>query len=403
MADQDEAKENTVRKLIHRVGRIGAAVGAATLLAGCGLSSVAGPPGGPATGPSVTITQDVPPTALLTVMIGSTSGPALSGLVASTARPNEDVRILQAGTPARTIVASDSPAPSVITMPGQPLAPGGGQTDYQTAQYAKRLQAWRAKHAAEVRDEAARNRENVSVWLTGLGIAQKISRLADPPGDAGSLAAESGLAASALTDLQAEAGNIFGNHRVIVLFCDGLSGGLPVGELTGVDVIVVTSYLPTAAAASAAQADLLGAGAAQAAVVGPEVTAAQLAGLVSAGLSQGAGAGTDSVSAPLLFGNDSFALGPVAIRELKGLLPQLRERGATAVISGFASTPGTAEANYILSYERATAVANFFESNEIPTSSLIIVGHGASDLVGSGASGANRRVLVVIEKSAGGS
>jgi len=387
-----------VRNLIHRVGRIGAAVGAATLLAGCGLSSVAGPPGGPATGPSVTITQDVPPSALLTVMTGSASDPALSGLVASTARPNEDVRILQAGTPPRTIAASDSPAPSAITMPGQPLAPGGGQTDYQTAQYAKRLQAWRTRHAAEVQAEAARTRENVSVWLTGLGIPQKISRLADPPGDEGTLAAESGVAASALAELQAEAGNIFGGRRVIVLFCHELSGGLPVGELTGVDVIVVTSYLPTAAAASAAQADLLGAGAAQAAVVGPEVTAVQLAGLVSADLSRGAGG--DSVSAPVLFANDSFALGPVAIRELAGLLPRLRERGATAVISGFASTPGTAEANYVLSYERATVVANFFESNGIPTFALIIVGHGASDVVGSGASGANRRVLVVIEESA---
>ncbi len=309
---QDEARENTVRNLIHWVGRSGAAVGAAAMLAGCGLSTVAGPPGGPATGPSVTITQDVPLSALLTVTPGSGSGPALSGLVASTARPNEDVRILQAGTPARTIVASDSPAPSAITMPGQPLAPGGDQTDYQAAQYAKRLQAWRARHAAEVRAEAAMARENVSVWLTGLRIPQKISRLADPPGDEGSLAAESGVAASALADLQAEAGNVFGGHRVIVLFCDDLSGGLPAGELTGVDVIVVTSHLQTAAAASAAQADLLGAGAAQAAVVGPEVTAAQLAGLVSADLSRGAGA--DSVSAPVLFANDSFALGPVAIR-----------------------------------------------------------------------------------------
>ena len=387
--------------LIHRVGRVGAAVGAATLLAACGLSRVAGPPGGPATGLSVTITQDVPPSALLTVMTGPASGPALSGLVASTARPNEDVRILQSGTPARTIVASDSAAPSAITMPGQPPTPGGSQTDYQTAQYAKRLQAWRAKHAAEMRAEAARTRENVSVWLTGLRIPQKISRITDPPGDKGSLTAESGAAASALADLQVEAGNIFGGHRVIVLFCDDLSGGLPAGELTGVDVIVVTSYLPTAAAASAAQADLLGAGAAQAAVVGPEVTAAQLAGLVSVGLSRGAGG--DSVSAPVLFANDSFALGPVAIRELKGLLPRLRERGATAVISGFASTPGTAEGNYFLSYERATVVANFFESNGIPTSSLIIVGHGTSDVVGSGASGANRRVIVVIEESASGS
>ena len=40
----------------------------------------------------------------------------------------------------------------------------------------------------------------------------------------------------------------------------------------------------------------------------------------------------------------------------------------TAVINGFASTPGTAEANYILSFERATAVARFLEANGIPES-----------------------------------
>ena len=390
-----------MRNVIHRVSRIVGAAVAATLLAWLRALSVGGPPGGPATGPQVTITQHVPPSALLTVMTGSASGPALSGLVASTARPNEDVRILDAGTPATTIAASDSPAPSAITMPGQPLAPGGGQTDYQTAQYAKRLQAWQARHAAEVQAEVARTRENVSVWLTGLGLPQKVSRLADAPGGEGSLAAESGVAASALAGLEEGAGNIFGYHRVIVLFCDDLSGGLPAGELTGVDVIVVTSYLPTAAAASAAQADLLGAGAAQAAVVGPEVTAAQLAGLVSAGLSQGAM--NDSVSAPVLFGNDSYALGPAAISVLEELLPKLRERGVTAVINGYASTPGTAEVNYILSFQRATAVARFLETNGIPESSLIIVGHGATDVVGAGTSGANRRVLVVIEKLSGGS
>jgi OmpA-OmpF porin, OOP family len=142
-------------------------------------------------------------------------------------------------------------------------------------------------------------------------------------------------------------------------------------------------------------------GAAQAAVVGPEVTAAQLDGLVSADLSQGAM--SDSVSAPVLFGNDSYALGPTAISVLEELLPKLREAGVTAVINGFASTPGTAEANYILSFQRATAVARFLEANGIPESSLIIVGHGATDVVGSGTSDANRRVLVVIEKPSGGS
>ena len=286
--------------------------------------------------------------------------------MASTARPNEDVRILQAGTPASDDRRVRLPRAVGDHHAGPPLAPGGGQTDYQTAQYAKRLKAWQAKHAAEVRAEAAQTRDE------GLGLAdrawdpaedQQLGRSARRPGLAWPPRAR--VAASALAGLEEEAGNIFGRHRVIVLFCDDLSGGLPAGELTGVDVIVVTSYLPTAAAASAAQADLLGAGAAQAAVVGPEVTAAQLAGLVSADLSRGRG--------------ERFGLGAGAVRqrqlraragwrsgELKGLLPRLRKPGATAVINGFASTPGTAEANYILSYQRATAVARFLETNGHP-------------------------------------
>ena len=385
-----------MRNLIHRVGLIGAAA-AATLLAGCNLSNPASSPGGSASGPSVTVTQDVAATALLTVMNGPASGPALSRLVASTARPNEDIRILQAGTPARTIVASDSPAPPAIVLPGQPRPPGGGQTDYQMAQYAKRQKAWQAKRTADLAAGAARTRSNTSAWLAGLDLPQKLSRLADPPADHGSLAAESGVAASALAGLEEESGNIFGPHRVIVLFCDDLSGALPAGELAGDDVIVVTSYLPTEAATSTAQADLLGAGAAQAAVVGSEITAAQLATLVSADLNEDGP--SDLVSAPVLFGNDSYALSPVAIASLKQLLPALRKPGVTAVINGFASTPGAAEANYILSFERATAVARWLEANGVPEPALIIVGHGASDVVGSGASAANRRVLVVIEEA----
>ena len=332
-------------------------------------------------------------------MAGPASGSGLSGLVASTARPNEDVRILQTGTTATTVVASDSPPPSKIVIPGPPLAPSGSQTEYLTAQYAKRLAAWRAKHAAAVQADAATTREKVSEWLASLGISQKVGRLADPPGDRRTLAAESAVAASALAELEEEAGNIFGNHRVIVLYCDDLHGRLPAGELTGDDVILVTRNLPTEAAASAAQADLLAAGVAQATVVGPEVTAAQLVALVATGLSHGAPG--EVVSAPVLFGNDSYALTPAAIRSLKGLLPRLRKPGVTAVINGFASTPGVAEANYVLSFERATAVARFLEANGVPESALIIAGHGATDLVGSGASGANRRVLVVIEDTEG--
>ena len=390
-----------MRNPIHRVGVIGGAAGAAILLGGCGLSGVGGPPGGPATGPAVTITQHVAASALVTVTNGPASGPALSGLVAATARPREDIRILQAGAAATTIVASDSPAPAESVIPGPPVAPGSGATEFQSAQYRKKLTAWRAERAAAVQAEAAGTRGQVSAWLGGLKMAGKFGRLADPPADEGSLAAESAVAASAQADLEAGAGDIFGNRRVIVLFCDGLSGGaLPAGELTGDDVIVVTGYLPTEADASAAQADLLGAGAAQVTVVGSEVTVAQLAALVSAGLSLGAEPG-DSVSAPVLFGNGSYALGPAAISSLERLLPRLREPGVTAVINGYASTPGTAEANYVLSYERATAVAQFFESHGIPQASLIIAGHGATDLTGPGASGANRRVLVVLEEPGG--
>ena len=94
-------------------------------------------------------------------------------------------------------------------------------------------------------------------------------------------------------------------------------------------------------------------------MVGPEVTAAQLAALVSAGLSQGAEQG-DSVSAPVLFGNDSYALSAAAVSELTRLLPRLREAGVTAVINGFASTPGTAEANYVLSYRASDSSRSFF-------------------------------------------
>jgi outer membrane protein OmpA-like peptidoglycan-associated protein len=390
---RDEEKEHAVSNPIYRAARIGAAA-SATLLAGCSLASS---PTGPATGPSVTVTQDVAHTALLTVMNGPASGPALSGLVASTARPNEDLRILQAGTPARTIVASDSPAPSAVVLPGQPLAPGGSPTDYQMALYAKRKKAWQAKRTADLAAGAAKTRANTLAWLVGLDIPQKLSRLAGPPADQGSLAAESAVAASALAGLEEEAGNTFGHHRVIVLFCDDLSGAVPAGELSGDDVIVVASYLPTEAAASTAQVDLLGSGAAQAAVVGSEVTAAQLAGLVSADLSEQGP--SDSVSAPVLFGNNSYALSPAAVASLRQLLPKLQEPGVTAVINGYASTPGTAEANYILSFERATAVARWLEARGVPESALVIVGHGASDVTGSGASAANRRVLVVIEEA----
>jgi hypothetical protein len=232
---------------------------------------------------------------------------------------------MQAGTSTTTIVAADSPDPATIVVPGPPTAPHSGQTAYQSAQHARKLKAWQAKRAAEVQAEAAKTRGQVSAWLDGLQIAQKIRQRADPPADGGSLAAESAVAASAQIGLVEGTGHVFGSRRVIVLFCNELRGALPAGELTGDNVIAVTSYLPTAADASVAQAALPGAGAAQAAVLGPEVTASQMAALVTIGLSQGAEPG-DSISEPVLFGNDSYALSPAAIGELTQL-PRPGRRG----------------------------------------------------------------------------
>jgi outer membrane protein OmpA-like peptidoglycan-associated protein len=285
-----------------------------------------------------------------------------------------------------------------MVIQGPPAAPAGGQTAYQSAQYAKKLKAWGTAQAADVQATAVQTSRRLSAWVSGLKIEQRVTGLADPRGSQGGLAAESADAASAVVELAGEAGNAFGGRRVIVLFTTGLSGTLPAGELTGDDVIAVTSSLPTSAAASAAQAELLGAGAAQAAVIGPEVTAAQFAALVSADLSQGATG--DAVSTPVLFANDSAALDATATGQLTQLLGRLRESGVTLVINGYASTSGTTQANYVLSYQRATKVADFFESHGIPESSLIIVGHGATNAFDSGSPGANRRVLVVIEKPA---
>jgi outer membrane protein OmpA-like peptidoglycan-associated protein len=387
-----------VKTIIQR----GAAVILANcVLAGCGLTDLGGPAAAPTTGPPVTITQRVPPSALLAVLNGPAADPALAGLVTATARPSEDLTVLQAGTPPGTIVTSGSPPSPAVVVPGRPAPPAGGQTSYQAALEAKRLKHWRAEVAAGQQADVRRTRGAIAAWQHGLGLARKTGKLPDPPGAAGGLAAESADAASALAGLEEENGNVFGPRRVIVLYCDDLTGVLPAGELSGDLVLVVSPFVPTVTVASGVQAELLGAGAAQAAVLGPEVTAGQLATLVTDGLDQNGL--SETISEPVPFANDSAALTPSAAGQLGRLLPRLRGARVTAVINGYASTPGTAETNYLLSYARAAAVASFLEARGVPASSLIIVGHGASDLITADASGRNRRVTVIIEKPPPGS
>ena len=274
---------------MKKIMQWGAAVSVAVALAGCVPLGMGGSATAPSPGPPVRITEHVAPSALVAVLNGRTSGPALSGLVTATARPLENLTVLQAGTPPRSVVSSAAPAPPVMVIAGRPAAPGKGSTSYLSAQYVGRLKHWQDEVAAGRRAETAKTRDTVSAWLRGLGLRARTGERADPPGPAGSLAAESADAASVLAGLEEEYGNKFGGRRVLVLYSADLVGRPPAGELAGNTVLVVTPFLPTAAAASAAQADLLAAGAAQAAVVGPEVTGTQLAALVSAGLREGAG------------------------------------------------------------------------------------------------------------------
>jgi outer membrane protein OmpA-like peptidoglycan-associated protein len=359
-------------------------------IAGCRPASLFSNPGTRRASPAISLTEHVPPSLLVSVVGGAVAGRSIAALIAATARPSEDVDLLQSGPPPRTLDAAQAPAPATIRVPGRPAAPGGGATSYQQAQYQKALLAWRGQLEAGQLKVATLTRAAVSRW------ARELRLPADVTGSDGSLAGECGLAASALVGLTQYR---LDSRRVVVLYAGSLGGTLPAGELTGDNVVVITPFLPSAAAATATQAQLLGAGAARAAVLGPGSTGTQLDGLVSAGLSRQVI--TETLSGPVLFPNDSAVLAPGASAELMPLLAQLRQPGATGVVNGFASTPGSASRNYALSEARATAVAAFFEAHGISAFSLIVVGHGASDLVAPPAAAANRRVVVVIEQPSG--
>ncbi|HUY48636.1 MAG TPA: OmpA family protein [Streptosporangiaceae bacterium] len=378
------------------------AAGAAAMIAvtaGCG-GVLGAPAADPATAAAaVTLTEQVAPALLVAVPGPSGTGQLLSQVVAATARPREDLDVLTAER-GRALIASDSPPPATVVVPGRPAAPGAGASSYQQGRYRDALTYWRGQVAAGKRAVAARTRAAIAGWLRTLPLHAAVTGQPSSPA-AATLPAECALATSAASGLINQAGAPFGARRVLLLFVTSLSGMPPSGELDGDDVIVVTSYLPTAAAASAAQVNLLAAGAARAAVLGPEVTAAQLDQLVSEGLGQPAV--TEVLSGRALFANNSATLLPTAASVLAPLVAELRRPGASGVVNGFASAPGGAQHNQVLSQDRAAAVAAFLEARGVPKSALLVIGHGATNLVAPGSSGDNRRVVVVIEEPAGGS
>ena len=311
--------------------------------------------------------------------------------------PARILTVLPAGRHGRDLVAARSPLPVKVTVPGQPAPPGGGASSYQQARYREAVLRWRQQVTAGKRAVIARTTAETTAWSRGLPL--RAGPGGPPRGRAAArLPEECAQATNAVTGLIDQAGSRVGGRRVILLSVTSLAGMPPAGELDGDDVIVTTSFVPTAAAASAAQQNLLVAGAADAAIVGPEVTATRLDQLVSAGLSQRSA--SDDLSGKALFANDSSALLPTAVSVLAPLAGQLRRPDARAIINGYASAPGSARHNQWLSQHRAAAVAAFFEARGVPKARLSVVGHGATDLVGPGASGDNRRVIVVIEEPA---
>jgi hypothetical protein len=276
-----------VKKNLGRGGRAAGAAAIAAITAACGISGLSSPAAKPQTGPPVMVTEQISPSAFVAVVGGTGTGHALSWLVSATARPREDFDVLQAGSRPKVLLGSTSPAPAMVIVPGKPAAPGPGATAYLWAVYRKGLKTWHSQISTGKGQVATRTHAATSAWARRLQIlaivsGENPSSLRDP----NSLADECELASSALAGLDQEAGNRFGDRRVLLLYVSNLSGSLHAAELARDDVIVVTSYLPWATRASSAQAKLLAAGAARATILGPEATAAQIAQLVTSGLSQ---------------------------------------------------------------------------------------------------------------------
>ena len=368
---------------------------AATAVAGCDLRGLSNMTAQTTAGPAVTVTQDVAPSALVIVTDGTASGASLSNLVAATGRPREDLAII-AEQKAQPIIASTSAPPAEVVLPGKPAEPGSGATSYQTHLYLARLKTWQGQVASGRQRVVSLTRDAIERWVAGLDIPSRMTHLIRTPQNSNALVLECALGSNAITGIE-QANPIAATRRVLLLYAANLRGIPPTGELNGDDVIVVVPFLPSVAAVNEAQQILLDSGAGQAAVLGPEITAAQLDNLISTGLTQKVS--TDQVSTPVLFADNSDVLPSDAAEILMPLVSLLRHPGTFGVINGYASTPGTIQRNDRLALARAAAVAHFFEAHQVPSSSLLIVGHGGTDLFAPGPSGANRRVIVVIERS----
>lgn len=337
-----------------------------------------------------------PAAASMLVIVSGAPGarPLAAQVIPATTRPREDLDVLEAGSWGRAVAAA-APPPVTVTVAGRPAPLASGASSYQQAEHNAALRRWRDRLTEGKRAASVRTMANVAAWAHRLPLSEVLDGPA-PSTAATSLPAEVSLAASAASGLVTQAGVAFGTRRVLLLDVTSLGGALPAGELDGDDVIVRTPDVPTQAAASAAQENLLAAGASAAAVLGPEATVSELDQLVTDGLSQDVV--TQSLSGPALFADNSSSLLPTAVAALTPLIGPLSRTGACGVINGYASAPGSVRHNQALSQARAVAVARFLQARGVPGTCLLVAGHGATRLFGSGNSGDNRRVVVVIEE-----
>ena len=239
------------------------ALGTACLLAGlagCTLSSR-----GHQGDPSVPLTEHVAPSLFVAVVPGpalptNATGQVLSGVMAASARPGEDVEILRAGTKPTVLVVADSPPPATVTIPGKPTAPNAGATSYQEAIYQNDLKLWERR----LQPEGAPSSPVKTLLCTstnGLGIAKRVSESPAAETGSGSLASECAAADSVCPACRKWTG-VSSEPSHDHVFANSLADVRALCELNGDDVIVVTTFLPSAVTASEIQADLLSVGAA---------------------------------------------------------------------------------------------------------------------------------------------
>ncbi len=355
----------------------------ALLLSGCGMtSSSASTPSAPH---AIVHAEQVAASTLVVVSSGNSSG--LAHLVAETARPEETLVVLAAGSPPRVVVSAVSPRPVTVAVPSRPVV-GSTSTAFQADLARGALEKWREAVRQARTQEREQTKAATTSWARGMHIPPSL-------GDPASLGAEISMATTAIGALTS-AGEA-GGHRVLVVETSNLAApGLAASELAGDTVVVIDPIVAGGGAIATAEGQLDGAGAARAVVVTPESVVA-LDGLVARGLADSVT--TTSFAANVLFGNDSATLTRRAAVALSGLLPSLLGPGATAVVDGYASTTGPTRANLTLSVARADAVVAFLVAHGVPAARLEASGHGATDLVAPGPSAANRRVVVVVSRT----